>query len=152
MEVKTFKCDICGEVYHVEEEVVDKITVYRDVVVNGELESIRYKHICPDCGKIINRFVNKPEIAEEARKTRRAVHKLEDCLHTINNKLFFLKSFWFGAGIEQPEYYDDFTDDIVRKIDELKEYKERSHKQMITIRVLVCLLGMCIGSALAQLI
>ena len=152
MDVKSLKCDVCGKVYHVEEEVVDKITVCRDVVVNGELESIRYKHICPDCGKIINRFVNKPEIAEEAWQTRRAVHKLENCLHRISRQVFPIRTFWRGEGDDHLAYYDSYTDDIVNKIDELKEYEERSHKQMIAIRVLGCLLGMCIGAALTQLL
>ncbi len=144
MEVKTFKCDICGEVYHVAEEHNESVTMN---VYGGT-----YNHLCPKCQGYIKAYITKPEIAEEARKARRAVSRLENCLSRIGHQFFPIRSFWYGEGIDIPEYYDSYTDTVMDEIDELKDYKERSRKQMIVIRVLGCLLGMCIGAALAQLI
>lgn len=152
MEVKSYKCDICGKVYHVDPETNDWVMITTSERNDDIVDQTNYDHLCPDCMKNIKAYINKPEIAEEARKTRRAVSKLEDCLHRISNRVFFLKSFWFGAGIDAPEHYDDFTDDIVKKIDELAEYQERSRKQMIVIRVLAGVIGFFIGCALAQLL
>lgn len=138
MEIKSFKCDICGEVYHVaEEEQQEFLTIHKYCVCPDEGEVTSYKHICPGCTNYITAYINDPTIKETQYKVRRAVSKLEDCLARLLRSVSEFHPFWYGSGVENPEYYDEITDDIVRNIDELKEsFEKRTRKQLWAIRVL----------------
>lgn len=153
MEVKSYKCDICGTVYHVEECDPSFVVIETSELSDDILKQQRYTCLCPKCQSYIKEYIGNPAIAEKQYKNRRAVQKLEDCLRELYNKVSSFHTFWYGAGVDAPEYYDGVKDQIIEYIDEKNaEHEKRINTQLWTIRVLSCLLGICIGAALAQLI
>lgn len=149
MEVKSYKCDICGKVYHVEEDDPSFVVIETSELSDDILKQQRYTCLCPKCQSYIKEYMGNPEIAETQYKRRRALSKLEDCIRSIFNRVSPFRSYWCGAGIENPEYFDELTEDIIKAID---ERAEKYQKHMWVIRILSVLLGMCVGSALAQII
>lgn len=64
-EVKTYKCDICGEVYHVEDELNECVTIVHEICEEDGRDIDYYKHICPHCRGVILEIIRNPDAIEK---------------------------------------------------------------------------------------
>lgn len=127
-EVKTYKCDICGEVYHVEELHIDSINIVHKIMTKDEADSTYYKHICPHCQGVILEIIRNPdaiekmdqeisELHEEANKKINKLYKYSDNLEVmikqLNDKTCGY-NYWPCLGIvdDHTNYFKRMCDDI----------------------------------------
>ena len=121
MEVKSYKCDICGEVYHVNPNTNDWVIVNVHTKDKGDT----YEHLCPKCAGFIKGYILDPSNEDILYNETRAIRRLETCLSGILHKFNRCRSFWYGRGIEDPEYYDCITDRIIEDINDLERSRDR---------------------------
>ena len=89
-ELKTYKCDICSNIYYSDEaEATFSIIHERELLIGKG--SRTYDHVCPDCLVNINKMLDNPTIIDDliAKKNEfvKRVDKLESAIKYINRKI-----------------------------------------------------------------
>ena len=129
-EVRTCKCDICGEVFHVVPNEHVKYHMSREYEENGEKAVKLYTDICPRCCRNVYDIIKDPEIIQKEYRSRR---KLEDCMCQIFRLGNRVASFWFGAAEpSEPSYYEDIKEDIINNYKSMEKSKDKWKKWCIT--------------------
>lgn len=144
-EVRSYKCDICGEVYHVEEGIKEfmNIAYARGTDENVYIEA-KFDHICPDCRNTIRKCISNPKIIDELHENIDELlekkHKLEDCLKKIRVQYNFgdFTGFAFG-GWNYVEKYEELANACV------EEYADLKKSHMIWKRVAFAAIGLVVG-------
>ena len=151
--VRTFKCDICGKVYHVGENDVPYMNIIREEYDKDDpmvIHKTQYNHICPDCDDVISKVIANPGIIEELENDKNeALHNLsgfKDLIYKIHNKLYTYCSFWWG--INDPSYHKDNVDEFIKQYDELKLSCD---KRLKVIKWLSAICGLLFGIILGGL-
>ena len=119
-EVKTYKCDICGQVYHVDENVEHGVMDLTDVT-SGDVE--HYKHICNKCAGVIRRVVKDPnfigKLLESQNETVRDKRKYADLLTRIIRKITGEPLIYYHFA-----NYEQETDEAIIKLGELEKSRD----------------------------
>ena len=63
--VTTYKCDICGEIYQVDENYKDFMNIIHNRKVEGEIKYDCFTDICPGCARTIGKCIKNPRIIDE---------------------------------------------------------------------------------------
>ena len=144
-EVKTYKCDICGEVYHVGEDIKAfmNIEYARGTDENVYIEA-KFNHICPECRNTICKCINKPKIIDELHEKTEDLAKIK---HTLRNYIDRLKPM-LDDGLRQSLLYADYSkletyDRIVIGANDSYERMEKSCA--IWKRIAFAAIGLLIG-------
>ena len=117
-EVKTYKCDICGEVYHVKEDDRNFIKIiHSKQAEEDEVEVTHYDHVCPYCGGEVVRFLDDPAIINnlmiEKGDAENFIRILEDIIKTLSDKICGYRwwhTFYSKSNIH--DYCKEMSDDI----------------------------------------
>lgn len=148
-EIKTLKCDICGEVYHYDEKETSLFIVSKE---HGEYIK-KYEDICPDCTKNILALMKKPNILKElsTESFRRLSYNLK--LESILKKLKDNICGWDIWPILDNDEFDvkhEYYKQLSKNIEDThaKTLKSRN----IWFRVSVILIGFIVGNIIATLI
>ena len=64
-EVKTYKCDICGKTFVVDENDREFMNILTGEVDKESRESKAYNDICPDCYNAIKKVIDDPDIIQK---------------------------------------------------------------------------------------
>lgn len=87
--LKTYKCDICGKVYH--DESCDKNN--RIVVehwVDDEKTTDIYNDVCTECMEAMDKVMQNPDILENKNKT---IAALQEEMKEVDNDKYTLESY-----------------------------------------------------------
>ena len=119
-EVKTYKCDICGKVYHVDDNDEKVMTI--NYKVDNENEG-KFEHICNKCMSMIHQFILDPNymdcLKEDLGKNVELKHKFASCVSDIYRKVCSggeWRPIW-GCGVDTEEQ----TKEIIEAYDELEK-------------------------------
>ena len=84
MEVKTFKCDICGEAFYSSN---DKPGFGVHMFPIGKVDATdKYDHVCPKCASVIDEIIRHPDVLKNERGDRaKAEVYADDLEYTIND-------------------------------------------------------------------
>ena len=90
-EVKTYKCDVCGEVFHADGEYGHRIAIISEGLSKDEENLKRYNHLCPKCTGTIVNVIEDPDVIRDLEKEVHTKVKYIDgyvsLLGSIYNKL-----------------------------------------------------------------
>lgn len=76
-EVKTYKCDICGEVYHVDDSQENRVMDLADITNGNKSRDVKhYEHICDKCAGEIRSIIRNPELLSELYKESKLYREL----------------------------------------------------------------------------
>jgi hypothetical protein len=150
--VESYKCDICGEVYHVDHENHSFVIIHTGSANIDESSTKSFEHICPECCKNVNTYIDNPNIVHETNQKlyneTRARQKLEGCISKIGHKFWHIRSFWYGEC--DCKFYDDYTQDIIR---EIIAQEKASYKWKRIAKIFIALsIGLFIGNILGNVI
>ena len=150
-ELKTFRCDICKQIYH-SDEVRGTLTIkYEcdDDRLNGE-----YKHICPHCAGVIGKLLPNPTLLEqltvEKERATNYACNLEHIIKTIRDTVCGWHS-W-------PMFH--FSDDAIQALDHWKgvakeiktKYAETKNSMLKWRLSTIALIGTIVGNILYVII
>lgn len=154
-EVKTYKCDICGEVFHADGEYGDRIAMISEGLSKDEENLKRYNHLCPKCMETICNVIKEPGMVDELRGK----------IHTQFGEMNELKSLLHqlciavGAVLPYGVYSPDSTDyevsvgDAMDRIKVLKCEKHDLNEQLLKLRKITsCAIGLAFGMAITLII
>lgn len=164
--VNSFKCDICGEIYHVTEGVTNEfITIHKHCVSADEGEATSYKHICPTCEGTLRTFLDDPTLFDEQEEALHTAKTFNSKLKSMIRNLYvdvlrIIPCFHeldsvsdFEAIIDRIKEEHEDKKQLIRDLrEDASEQSERINNQLWAIRILAGLLGACIGAALAQIL
>lgn len=162
--VNSFKCDICGEVYHVTEGVPNEyIIMHKHRVSADEGEVTSYEHICPTCEGNIRMLLDDPTLIDEQEETidstREFANKLRVSIRSLHRTIHGIFAVLPEDDIEYEaavKCAEEIFNDRKKQLNELSDVRDglsnRINTQLWAIRILALLLGLCMGSALAQII
>jgi hypothetical protein len=150
-EVKSYKCDMCGKVYHRDEN--DKS--WMRIVYNptdDEVKRFDYEHICPECERTIGSVIHDPDIIKnykeslkDAEKNLSGFKRLFTKIHDKLYPLLSMHSLW--TSVNDPDYYEErVVDPIINKCDTLETSRDRWK------RAAICLIGAVVGLLISAFI
>lgn len=121
-EVKTYKCDVCGKVYHVDENYGTCMTIFDESIDEDSRHITGYEHICPDCTEVINKVIGNPgiidDLKEKANIRYRNASAMEQRIRDLRNRLCGWKM-WLPS----IDYIDtDVVQDVDLFIEEIDGY------------------------------
>lgn len=125
-EVKTFKCDICGDIHHSFADT-HEITVF---VKDREGNNKCYQHICPSCENNIHKVIDNPSVIDDLivdkDETRGYMYILETYIDSIKYTLFGITMPRFFMGLsKRKKYYKEMTDEITTECEKIIKFRDR---------------------------
>jgi uncharacterized protein Usg len=129
-EVKTYKCDICGKVYHREENEDHFMTITHQPLDGEKEEKFEYQYLCDGCIRNVHEVIDNPELLKHMRehndRFKRYISGYKDIISKIHYKLNKFASFW--QNLDDPEHYMHYVDDFVNNYNALEAAYERGKK------------------------
>jgi rubredoxin len=119
-EVKTYKCDICGNVYHVDDGDEKLMTI--NYKVDSENEG-KFEHICDECMGMIHACLRDPDILDDNKKeldkVREEKGKLKSCIKELY-RFIDPNNVWRNTFIFSKDP-DEMTTEIIDEFEELEK-------------------------------
>lgn len=141
-EVKTYKCDICGEVYHRGEGEDHFMRIIHQPSDENSGKKFDYEFLCDDCIAEINKVIDNPSIINnliiERSAEREHRHSIESCLDRIRI-VFAFGGFPYTVWGGTKDKYEEMTKAFI------EEYEDLTKSRTIWLRVSMVLVGVCLG-------
>jgi hypothetical protein len=126
-EVLTYKCDVCGKVYHVDGDNQQRMVI----VNNAPNDEKHYNHICPKCIANVECLLKNPDECSnrEAKlnTVRRYAYRLEYLIKDISDSVCGCRCWYgFNESFSEPEYefFKDAINDVKKQYNKInKLYK-----------------------------
>lgn len=123
-EVLTYKCDVCGKVYHVDGDNQQRMVI----VNNAPNDEKHYNHICPKCIANVEHLLKKPDEHNNREAildtARRYAYRLEYLIKDISNSVCGNRCwFSFNESFSEPEYelYKNAINDVENQYNKTKK-------------------------------
>ena len=142
-EVKTYKCDICGKVYHVDENVEHRVMDLAGITNGDESRDVKhYEHICEECAGKIRRVIEDPKVFEELDE--KICEQLKEKYHykSLLDRIFSVIPLKFSTRLYASS--ERKTDEAIEKIEDLEKSRD------IWKRVASVTIGLLIGFGRGQ--
>lgn len=138
-EVKTYKCDICGEVYHEEENYKHFMHIEDEYRTREEGSVKHYEHICPDCRENVCKCIDKPDIINVLSNKS---YKRHSALLSIEHKIKHLRDRLCGwKGYVVIDWDEEAAETINVYVDEIETAYNKTEKSRNIWRGLAIMFG-----------
>ena len=152
-EVKTYKCDICGEIYHREENDTHFMTIVEQPLDEDTTKRFEYQYICDDCMDNVHRIIDNPKILDNMISAnddyRGYISGYKNHIRRIHDTIFKYRSFWDISN--NPNDYDTYIDNVIEEIKMYKAMELVCKKREKIIIVLSIILGIVVAGLIVAL-